>query len=63
MVCTTNLDWFDDDKCASYVILLGKTFLRQGVLPIDVDDMRASFYLKGSRLSGSVIDVSVTHML
>ncbi len=43
-----DLDWFDDDQCAPYVIILGQTFLRQGVLTIDLDDRRASFNLAGS---------------
>ncbi len=42
-----DLDWFDDDQCAPYVIILGQTFLRQGVLTIDIDDRRASFNLAG----------------
>ena len=43
-----DLDWFDDEQCAPYVIILGQTFLRKGVLTIDMDDRRASFNLAGS---------------
>lgn len=42
------LDWFDNDKCAPYVIILGQTFLHQGALTIDIDDRRASFILARS---------------
>jgi len=42
-VAPISLDWFDDDSTAPHVIVLGQTFLQQGVLTIDIDDRLGSF--------------------
>ena len=38
-----DLDWFDDSKTCPYVIVLGQTFLRKGVLIIDMDKRSSTF--------------------
>ena len=40
-----DLDWFDDEQYAPYVIILGQTFLSRGTLAIDMNDRIASFNL------------------
>jgi hypothetical protein len=39
------LDWFDDEDSAPFVVVLGQTFLAQGILTIDIEDRRANFQL------------------
>ncbi len=39
------LDWFDDEENAPYVVVLGQTFLSQGILTIDIDSRHATFQL------------------
>lgn len=41
-----DLDWFDDDETAPYVIILGQTFLSQGSLTIDMDKRLSTFQQK-----------------
>ena len=38
-----DLDWFDDETTAPYVIILGQTFLSQGALTIDLDKRLLTF--------------------
>lgn len=38
-----DLDWFDDEATAPYVIILGQTFLSQGALTIDMDTRLSTF--------------------
>ena len=38
-----DLDWFDDEKISPFVIVLGQTFLRQGLLTIDINQRLATF--------------------
>ena len=38
-----DLDWFDDSKTCPYVIVLGQTFLRKGVLTIDTNKRSSTF--------------------
>ncbi len=38
-----DLDWFDDEATAPYVIILGQTFLSQGTLTIDMDKRLSTF--------------------
>lgn len=38
-----DLDWFDDEATAPYVIILGQTFLSQGSLTIDMDKRLLTF--------------------
>ncbi|KAL7427696.1 hypothetical protein ACHAXH_002317 [Discostella pseudostelligera] len=40
-----DLDWFDDEQNAPYVIILGQTFLSRGALTIDLDERLAAFNL------------------
>jgi len=42
-VNSIDLDWFDDEATAPYVIILGQTFLSQGSLTIDMDQRLATF--------------------
>ena len=45
-VAPISLDWFDDEETAPYVIVLGQTFLSQGVLTVDIDDRKAAFQIE-----------------
>ena len=47
-VAPISLDWFDDEDSAPYVIVLGQTFLTQGVLTVDIDDRKAAFQIAES---------------
>lgn len=38
-----DLDWFDDERTAPYVIILGQTFLSQGSLTIDMESRQSTF--------------------
>jgi len=38
-----DLDWFDDEETAPYVVILGQTFLSQGSLTIDMDKRISTF--------------------
>jgi len=41
-----SLDWFDEEESAPYVVVLGQTFLTQGILTVDIDDRRATFVVE-----------------
>ena len=45
-VAPISLDWFDDEETAPYVIVLGQTFLSQGVLTVDIDDRKGAFQIE-----------------
>ena len=45
-IAPISLDWFDDEDAAPYVIVLGQTFLTQGVLTVDIDDRKAAFQIE-----------------
>lgn len=38
-----NLDWFTDEDTCPYVVVLGQTFLNDGVLTIDIDERKLCF--------------------
>lgn len=42
-VSLIQLDWFDDENNAPFVIVLGQTFLSQGILTIDIEHRKATF--------------------
>ncbi len=44
-VSSINLDWFNDEINSPFVVVLGQTFLSQGILTIDIELRQATFEL------------------